>query len=195
LPESNLTKLPSQRYHEEVAFRPLGTRVALVIEDADLQRTPSGLYMPSKDREKPLQGRAAAVGPEVKEIAAGDLVLFERYCGAPVESNGKPPILILDESDVMAIVEKGGRFPHEALMDKRIADLIAMEAVQGGNGNWNYDGYMLGLENGLLLAIHTMTGAAGEVPYKKAPKKWLKDLPKVKKPAVACGRGVPTVPA
>lgn len=112
MPDSNMTKLPSQRYHEVVAFKPLGTRVVLVIEDADLQRTPLGLYMPSKDREKPLQGRAVEVGRDVSEIAVGDLVLFERYCGAPIESSGKPPILILDESDVMAIVEKGGFYAN-----------------------------------------------------------------------------------
>ena len=46
-------------------------------------------------------------------------------------------------------------------------------ATQGSNGNWNYDPYMQGLYNGMVLGLHTARGDDGEVPYKDAPKYWL----------------------
>lgn len=41
------------------------------------------------------------------------------------------------------------------------------------NGNWNYDEYMHGLTNGLILALSCFEDKDPQYLY--APKKWLKD--------------------
>ncbi len=180
--QSNLTSTPHQQFYEEAAFKPLGARLVCVIEDAELERRPSGLFLPSKDREKPLLARVIEVGSGVKEVKPRDLVIFERYSGSEIRSTNKPAVLVLDEADVLAIVEKGGQYEYERTMAKRLKCLEDMNGIQGVSGNWDYDEYMMGLTNGLILAIHTMTGAEGDPKYKTMPKKWLKDMPKLKKP-------------
>jgi len=45
--------------------------------------------------------------------------------------------------------------------------------IQCSNGNWNYDPYMHGMANGMILALAMMDGT--EPKYKTAPKKWLRD--------------------
>lgn len=60
---------------------------------------------------------------------------------------------------------------------QRINELQELLNIQCSNGNWNYDAYMHGLANGLILAEHTITGKDGEVDYKVAPEQWLCDLP------------------
>lgn len=60
---------------------------------------------------------------------------------------------------------------------KQLDDVLA---VQCSNGNWNYDPYMMGLANGLILARHLIRNDKGVPPYKNQPKVWLADLPKFK---------------
>jgi hypothetical protein len=60
---------------------------------------------------------------------------------------------------------------------KRKENLDNCVDIQCSNGNWNYDPYMWGMANGLLLAQNIMEGHARELEYKEKPKKWLKDLP------------------
>ncbi len=69
-------------------------------------------------------------------------------------------------------------------MAKKIteAEMKALDsvlAVQCSNGNWNYDPYMMGLANGLILARHILRNDEGVPPYKTQPKQWLADRPKV----------------
>lgn len=105
--QANLTSVAAQVFHEEVSFKPLGKRVVCVTEEAELEKHSSGLFLPAKDRERPLLARAVAVGKDVEEIEAGDLVLYERFAGAAIKSTDKPAILILEEGDIMATVKKG----------------------------------------------------------------------------------------
>jgi hypothetical protein len=57
----------------------------------------------------------------------------------------------------------------------KIGALRDVLKVQGYNGNWNYDPYMLGLYNGLELALSIMEKRQ---PYfKDAPEVWLCDIP------------------
>lgn len=58
----------------------------------------------------------------------------------------------------------------------RIAkDLEDVIKIQCSNGNWNYDSYMHGLANGLLLAKSVIKNE--EPIFLRAPNKWLKDYP------------------
>lgn len=63
------------------------------------------------------------------------------------------------------------------LKKKNLENLEDLIEIQCSNGNWNYDSYMMGMANGMLLSRHIVTGRSGEVPYMTAPKKWLKDYP------------------
>ena len=62
---------------------------------------------------------------------------------------------------------------------RNITGLEDIIKVQCSNGNWNYDPYMHGLANGLLLARHTILGVKEEIGFLDAPDKWLKDYPSI----------------
>jgi len=66
--------------------------------------------------------------------------------------------------------------PAEVLVG-RLVSLYGVTDLQCRNGNWNYDPYMMGLANGLLLAIATLTDSEYK-PLAK-PDEWLRDRPKV----------------
>jgi len=57
------------------------------------------------------------------------------------------------------------------------ADLDNLIDIQTANGNWNFDPYMHGLANGMLLRRHTAFDVEGEVPFLDAPDEWLADRP------------------
>ena len=57
----------------------------------------------------------------------------------------------------------------------KIQTLRNIHKVQGYNGNWNYDPYMMGLYNGLEMALSI---AEKREPYfKDAPEVWVCDIP------------------
>lgn len=55
--------------------------------------------------------------------------------------------------------------------EEELDDLIAVHCA---DGNWNYDQYMHGLANGLLLAKAVLNSREPE--YLEAPKTWKKDV-------------------
>lgn len=95
-------------------LKPLGDR--LVVEPMEKeQTTPSGLVLPETAKEKPQEGEVIATGPGrlddngnrvAMEVAVGDRVLYAKYGGTEIKIDGKK-LLILKESDVLAIVENG----------------------------------------------------------------------------------------
>ena len=44
--------------------------------------------------------------------------------------------------------------------------------IQCSNGNWNYDPYMHGMANGMILSMSILDGT-NDPKYLKAPKEWL----------------------
>ncbi len=93
-------------------LKPLGDR--LVVEPLEReQTTPSGLVLPETAKEKPQEGEVIAIGPGRRDddgkrvemdVKIGDKVLYAKYGGTEVKIDGKK-LLILKESDVLAIVE------------------------------------------------------------------------------------------
>lgn len=93
-------------------LRPLADCLVVeLIEQEDV--TPSGLFIPDTAKEKPMQGTVIAVGPGrlnedgqriTMDVSVGDTVLFAKYAGTDFKHNGQK-LLILKESDVLAIVE------------------------------------------------------------------------------------------
>ena len=93
-------------------LRPLGDR--LVVEPIEQEeRTASGIILPETAKEKPQEGKVLAAGPGRRDdsgkyiamdVRVGDRVLYAKYAGTEVKIDGKK-LLILKESDVLAIVE------------------------------------------------------------------------------------------
>lgn len=103
---SQKTDAAGQKIH------PLGNR--LVVEALeDEAKTVSGIVIPdTASKEKPQKGKVMAVGPGKlsddgkrlpMSVNVGDTILFTKYGPTEVKINGKE-ILILDESDVLAIL-------------------------------------------------------------------------------------------
>lgn len=94
---------------------PLEDRVVVEPLEAE-EKSPGGIYIPEKAKEKPRQGIVLAVGPgKVGEdgkvlmmaVDAGDEVLYGNWAGNDVKLNGKD-VKILRESEILARVEHTG---------------------------------------------------------------------------------------
>ena len=95
-------------------IKPLGERVVIEPLEEDTQTFADGqLVLPDTAKEKPQQGKILAVGPgsldEVgqripMEVKVGDTVIYAKYSGTTFKSGSKE-VLILKESDILAIVE------------------------------------------------------------------------------------------
>ncbi len=97
-----------------IKLRPLADR--LVVEPIEQEEvTASGIILPETAKEKPQEGMVLAVGPgwldeegEKRlplDVKVGDRVLYAKYAGTEVKLKDDRKVLILKESDIMAIVE------------------------------------------------------------------------------------------
>jgi chaperonin GroES len=96
-----------------VKLKPLGDR--LVVEPIEQEEaTASGILLPETAKEKPQEGKVIAAGPgklddsgkRVKmEVKEGDRVLYAKYAGTEVKLDDDKKVLILKESDILALVE------------------------------------------------------------------------------------------
>ena len=95
-------------------LKPLGDR--LVVEPIEQEETTAGgILLPETAKEKPQEGRVIAAGPgrvddsgnRVKmEVKEGDRVLYAKYAGTEVKLEDDKKVLILKESDILALVEE-----------------------------------------------------------------------------------------
>jgi len=92
-------------------FRPLHDRVVLERIDAE-EKTAGGIIIPDTAKEKPQQGKVAAVGPGGRDengklipidVKVGDRVLFGKWSGTEVKIDGVE-FLIMKESDIMGVL-------------------------------------------------------------------------------------------
>ena len=93
-------------------LKPLADR--LVVEPSEQEEvTAGGIILPETAKEKPQQGKVIAAGPGrtdedgkrvAMEVKIGDKVLYAKYSGTEIKLDSKK-VLILRESDVLAIVE------------------------------------------------------------------------------------------
>ncbi len=98
-----------------MSIRPLHDR--LVVRRLEAETTSQGgILLPGNAREKPSQGEVIAVGEgvtlengELRPLAvrAGDRVLFGKFSGSEVKLDGET-LLIMRESDLMAVIEHAG---------------------------------------------------------------------------------------
>ena len=93
-------------------LRPLNDKLVVKRLEAE-EKTKGGIVLPDTAKEKPREGRVIALG-EGKLLENGkraefqvkkdDRVIFSSYAGTEVKVDGEE-YLILDESDVLAVVE------------------------------------------------------------------------------------------
>ncbi len=84
-------------------IKPLGDRV-VIKPDIENLTTESGLHLPEGAADKPQSGVVVALGSDVTEpISVGDSVLYAKYGGTEIASNGDS-YLIIKEQDLLAVV-------------------------------------------------------------------------------------------
>ncbi len=86
-------------------FQPLANRV-LVEREEEVTTTASGIIIPDNAKEKPLQGKVLAVGPDAQEegINENDTVVFGKYSGSEITLDGKE-YLILTSDDILGLLK------------------------------------------------------------------------------------------
>ena len=94
-------------------IRPLADKVLVQRLDAE-SVTPGGIVLPESAKEKPQRGKIVSVGHgkafkdgtvRKVQVKKGDEVLFSSYSGTEIKI-GVKEYMIMDESEIMAIVEK-----------------------------------------------------------------------------------------
>jgi chaperonin GroES len=94
-------------------LRPLHDRV-VVRRSEEEKKTAGGIVLPGSAAEKPNQGEVLAVGPgkalengEVRALAVkvGDKVVFGPYSGSNTVKVDGEDLLVIGESEILAVVE------------------------------------------------------------------------------------------
>jgi len=84
-------------------LQPLADWVVAEQEEA-VTKTASGLYLPDKAAEKPKIAKVVKVGAKVKEIKAGDKIVYKSYSTTEVKVGDTEYILVREE-DILATVK------------------------------------------------------------------------------------------
>ena len=85
-----------------VKLQPLADWVVAEQEEA-VTKTASGLYLPDKAAEKPKIAKVLKVGSKIKEIKAGDRIVYKSYSTTELKIDGTEYILVKEE-DILAKV-------------------------------------------------------------------------------------------
>lgn len=84
-------------------IHPLADRIVLE-QLAQEEQTKSGIILPDSAQEKPKMAQVLAVGVGVKEVKAGDVVLYKSYGPDDVKVENKE-YMIAKEEDILATVK------------------------------------------------------------------------------------------
>ena len=93
---------------KKISIKPLGDRV-VVLPVKESEKTKSGIILPeTADKEKPAQGKVAAMGggEKIKKsgLKKGYEIVFEKYAGTEFKIGGIE-YKILKEDEILAILE------------------------------------------------------------------------------------------
>jgi len=93
-------------------IQPLGDRLVIKRVEAS-DKSKGGIILPDSAKQKPQRGKVEAVGPgrllgdgkrQPLQVKIGDTVLFTNWAGDEFKETHGENILLLRESDVLAIV-------------------------------------------------------------------------------------------
>ena len=85
-----------------MSIKPLADRVVAKKEAAQTT-TASGLLLVDSAKESANIAVIESVGPEVKDLKAGDRIIYSQYAGTEVKVQGKD-YLIIKAEDILAII-------------------------------------------------------------------------------------------
>ena len=94
-------------------IQPLGDRLVIKRVEAS-DKSKGGIILPDSAKQKPQRGKVEAVGPgrllgdgkrQPLQVKIGDMVLFTNWAGDEFKETHGENILLLRESDVLAVVE------------------------------------------------------------------------------------------
>jgi chaperonin GroES len=95
-------------------LKPLADRLVVEPLEKDVETFAGGeLVLPDTAKEKPQQGKVLAVGPGARDeagnripmdVAVGDTVIFAKYAGTSFKTDGGREVLLMKESDILAIL-------------------------------------------------------------------------------------------
>ena len=86
-----------------VPIQPLADYVVAQAEEAQA-KTASGLYLPDNAQEKPKVATVLAVGKTVKQVKAGDKIIYKSYSTTDVKL-GRDEYILVKEEDILATVK------------------------------------------------------------------------------------------
>jgi chaperonin GroES len=86
-----------------VPIQPLADYVVAKAEEA-MSKTASGLYLPDNAKEKPKVAKVLAVGKAVKQVKAGDRIIYKSYSTTEIKLDSDEYILVKEE-DILATVK------------------------------------------------------------------------------------------
>jgi chaperonin GroES len=95
-----------------IKLKPLGDRLVVEAIEQD-ETTAGGIFIPETAKEKPQKGKVLAAGPGrlddngkrvAMEVKVGDRVLYAKYGGTEIKLEDNKKVLILRESDVLALI-------------------------------------------------------------------------------------------
>ena len=94
-------------------IHPLADKVVVQRFEAEA-KTPGGIVLPGKAKEKSQKGKVVSVGKgkvldngivRKMQVKKGDTILFTSYAGTEVKIDGKE-YLIMSEADIIAVIEE-----------------------------------------------------------------------------------------
>ena len=97
---------------DKMKIRPLADKVLIKRLEAET-KTKGGIVLPDSAQEKPRRGKVISLGDgklldngqrSEFQVKVGDIVLFSSYGGTEIKLDGQE-YLIMDESDIMAVLE------------------------------------------------------------------------------------------
>lgn len=84
-------------------IKPLARRV-LIEPLKPVEKTSSGLFIPDAAQQTPQEANVISIGPDVKELAIGDRVIYSNYAGTKLDYDGHSYIVV-EEIDVICVVK------------------------------------------------------------------------------------------
>jgi len=86
-----------------VPIQPLADYIVAEQEEAE-SKTASGLFLPDNAKEKPKVAKVLAVGKDVKQVKAGDRIIYKSYSPTEIKI-GSNEYMLVKEEDVLATVK------------------------------------------------------------------------------------------
>ncbi|MEA3289339.1 MAG: co-chaperone GroES [Campylobacterota bacterium] len=84
-------------------FQPLGDRVLVKVQEPET-KTASGIIIPDNaSKEKPTTAEVISVGPDVKDVVAGDKVVYTKFARSAAVTLDNEEYLVMEISEILGV--------------------------------------------------------------------------------------------